>query len=680
MYRAPVVIGTLALAAALATSACAPTDAAADLVVTGARIYTESPDHAFAQALAVRDGKIVFVGSDADARKWIRGGTRTVQLEGQLVLPGLIDSHIHPTGIVDLDVCDAKSEAKTLAQMTDFVRGCIARYKVPEGQWVHVRQWNFSDGNQPDAAHPTLRAALDAATTTHPVQLIGNDGHHSAFNSMALATARNAQGQVVGMSRATIARDFAKYRKLIGVDASGEPNGALNEEARMLTSAPWLLTVDLPDVAKVPYKITEKLNSVGITGILDAAVLPEILPVYDTLESTGKLTVRVAIAQFLDPENFRGAHGEVEYDRMLDIAKAVRAKYENDPLMRADTVKLFADGVLEGNPYAVPPTLPEVAALHPYLQPIFGKDEKGEATVTGYVDTDSALCRQVRAHLAKAEAGAQAFIRAHGYHPDQCIISSGQLQHDRAVEMEFVKRFHTAGFNVHIHAIGDAGVRTAVDAIEAARAADGNSATHDALAHVQAVTPEDQQRIGKDHLYLACTYSWANFDPQYDMLVVPFFDKVHGNDYAALHPAGGYYESMVYPFRSMKEAGAILLGGSDAPVNTRDPQPFVNMALAVSRALPNLPPITPAQRLTLQDAIDAYTINGARYLNRDKEAGSIEVGKSADFIVLDRDILKLAEAGQLEAVAGTHVLETYFRGKSVYQRPKNAPADAPRHD
>jgi hypothetical protein len=100
--------------------------------------------------------------------------------------------------------------------------------------------------------------------------------------------------------------------------------------------------------------------------------------------------------------------------------------------------------------------------------------------------------------------------------------------------------------------------------------------------------------MGRDHLYLACTFSWANFDPEYDMFVVPFFDRVHGNDYAALHPVNGYYESAVYPFKSMKDAGAILVGGSDAPVNTRDPQPFVNMAVAIARQLPNLPPITPA--------------------------------------------------------------------------------------
>ena len=642
----------------------------ADLVVTDARIYTATANHAYAQALAVRDGRIVFVGSNDEAAKWIGPQTKTESLRGELVLPGIIDSHIHATGIVELDVCDLKSEPKSLAALTEFVRGCIKRYKTPAREWLSVRQWNFSDGNQPDAAHPTLRAALDLASKDVPIQLLGNDGHHGAFNGAGLARAMNAKGVPVGLSRATLATDFAKYSKLIGVDAHGEPNGNLNEEARALTGAPNLLVVDLPAVTKEPQKVTERLNSVGITGILDPLVTPEIRVVYDALEQRGQLTIRARFAQFYDPDQFRDDGGKVDYPKMVETAIAVRAKYANDPLIRANFVKLFADGVAEGNPYAVPPTLPEVAALRPYLQPIFAKDPQGHLALTGYVDTDSAICKDVRAHGAKYHeaTAAAAFIKANGFHPDQCALSSGQLQHERAVEMEFVKQFHLAGFNIHIHAIGDAGVRTAIDAIEAARAADGVSTQHDALAHVQIVNPADVPRMGRDHLYLACTFSWANFDPEYDMLVVPFFDRVSGDGNAALHPAGGYYESAVYPFKAMKDAGATLVGGSDAPVNTRDPQPFVNIATAVTRQLPGAQPITPAQRISIEDAIDAYTINGARYLYLENDAGSIEAGKSADFIVLDRDIVELAHAGKGVEIAQTRVLKTWFRGVVVYSR------------
>jgi len=643
---------------------------AADLVLTDARIYTADASHTMAEALALRGDKIVFVGKNDEAKRWIGPKTKVRRLGGRLVLPGLYDSHIHPVGIVELDVCDLRSQAKSLKAMTDFVRGCIQRYKIPAGRWVNVRQWNFSNGNEPDAAHPTLRATLDLASREHPIQLIGNDGHHGAFNSAALARAKNAGGVVVGYSKATLAGDLQAYRKLVGVDATGEPNGTANDESRKAMGAPSILEVDFAEVMRAPERVTARLNSAGITGVMDAVVPPETVALYDALEKRHKLTVRATLAQFYDPDEIRTPAGQPDWDRMLASATAIRAKYANDPLLRANIVKLFADGVLEGNPYAVPPTLPESAAIQPYLQPIFKPGADGHLAVVGYVDTASPLCAEVRAHHEQYEpaAASAAFVTEHGYHPDQCLISSGQLQHERGVILEFVRRFHLAGFGVHIHAISDLPIRTAVDAIEAARAADGVSSTHDALAHVQLVHPDDVARIGRDHLYLAFTYSWAFADPEYDLSVVPFFDRVLGGDAAALHPADGYYEKNAYPVRALRDAGATLIAGSDAPVNTRDPQPFVNMAMAVSRRLPGRRPLNAAESVPIRDVIDAYTINGARYLGRDDAAGSIEAGKSADFIVLDRNILALADGGQADEVAKTRVLETWFMGKAVYVR------------
>jgi len=663
-------VAAVALPAAPFAAAATPQSSApADFVITDAKIYTAGPGRPMAEALAVTAGRIVFVGSDADAHRWVGPNTKVEPQGGRLILPGLFDSHIHPSGIVDLDVCDLKSAAKSLQEITAFVQGCIKRYGIPAGEWVSVRQWNFSNGNEPDAAHPSFRAALDLASTTSPIQLLGNDGHHGAFNSAALARATSADGKTVGYSKATLAADLKEYRKLVGVDAGGEPNGTVNEHARGRMGTPSMLMVDFPELMKDPARVTARLNSVGITGIMDAVVPPETLRLYDTLEKTGKLTVRATLAQFYDPDVITTPAGQPDWDKMLSTATAIRAKYASDPLIRADIVKLFADGVLEGNPYAVPPTLPEVAAIKPYLQPIFAKGEHGHLSVVGYVDTASSLCAGVRAHpeaYDSAPAAAE-FIKEHGYHPGQCQISSGQMQHERAIILEFVKRFHLAGFGVHIHAIGDEPIRTAVDAIEAARAADGISSTHDALAHVQLVNPDDRLRIGRDHLYLAFTYSWAFTDPEYDLSVVPFFDKVRGGDAAALHPADGYYERNAYPVRALKDAGAILVAGSDAPVDTRDPRPFVNMAMAVTRRLPGRPALNASQSVPIRDVIDAYTINGAQYLKRDQEAGSIEVGKSADFIVLDRDILNLADTGAADQISKTRVLKTYFMGIAVYQ-------------
>jgi predicted amidohydrolase YtcJ len=645
--------------------------APAELVITDAKIYTADAARHMAKALALRHGRIVYVGTGAGARAYVGPRTRLRPLHGRLLLPGLIDSHVHADEIVPLDVCDLKNAPKSLAEISAFVQGCIQHYQVADGEWVVVRHWNYSYGNQPDATHPSLRAALDLATTRNPVHLDGDDGHHSAFNSMALARARSAAGTVVGYSRATLRAELQQYRRLVGVDVAGEPDGTANDEARNPLDMPSTFSLDLAELMKDPGRVTALLNGAGITAILDPRVSPETMPLYETLERSGDLSVRVHVALYFDPQLVLNATGQPDWDRMVAQASALRAKYARDPLIRADTVKLYADGDMEGNPYAMPPTLPQVAALQPYLQPVFGTDAAGHPTVTGYVDTASPLCAEVRTHPEQYDVpgAAAAFLAARGYHPEQCAIWSGQLQGSRDLIMEFVRRFHLAGFAVHIHTIGDVAVRTALDAIEAARAADGVATQHDALAHVQLAHPDDVRRMGRDHLYLAFTYAWAVAEPEYDMSVVPFIDRVIGNDAAALHPPDGFYEQNAYPVRAALAAGATLAAGSDAPVDTNDPRPFINMAIAVTRGVPGQRALNPDQAITIRDALDSYTINGARYLNLERETGSLEAGKSADFVIVDQDILALADRGEAAKVAGTHVLETWFQGQRVYPRP-----------
>jgi len=656
-----------ALGMGLAANAVQAAPDPADLVLTDARIYTAAGGR-MAEALAVRKGVLVYVGDAAGVQPFIGRGTTVTRGGGRLVVPGLVDAHVHALDIVDLDVCDLASQAKTLRQLSGFVAACLQHYRPAPGKWLKVHQWNPSAGNQPDADYPTLRVALDKAAPRNPVEIFGNDGHKAAFNSLALATAKNAAGKTVGLSKATLASDFAEYRKLIGTDERGEPDGGVNEDARYSIDVHAMLYNELEKVAKVPEKVPERLNSVGITAFMDAMASPDGLPVYERLLHSGHMTVRGTLAQFYDPSRTRTADGRVDYDGMVAKAKAVREKYAKNPYLHADFIKLFADGVMEANPFATPPTLGNAAMLEPYLQPIFATDAAGHATVTGYVDTGSPACVDARAHAERYQSTAEtaAFMKANGFHPGQCQISSGQLQHERDIELEYVKRMHLAGFNLHIHVIGDRALRTALDAIEAARAADGVSSTHDSLAHVQLAHPADVVRIGRDHLYVAFTYSWANVDLDYDMTVIPFLQKMTGNGLVARHVPGSYYEENTYPFRGVRDAGGILVAGSDAPVNTRDPQPYVNMATAVTRRIPGEAVLGPKQVITIRDVLDAYTINGARMLGRDKEIGSLEVGKSADFVVLDRDILALADGGKADDVNGTKVLETWFQGRRVY--------------
>ena len=637
-------------------------------MLTDARIYTAAGP-ALASALAVRHGTIIYVGDAVGVKPLIGWRTTVKHLGGRLVVPGLVDSHIHPIDMVALDVCDLNSAAKTLRQLSEFVEGCVKHYRPRPGQWLLVYRWSPTSGNQPDAGYPTLRAALDKAAPRNPVHLLGDDGHHGAFNSAGFALARNSAGKLVGLSRTTLTTDFADYHKFVAIDERGEPSGGVTEDLQnALDPERTLYYNDLREVLKVAERIPAELNRAGITAIFDAAAAPEGMVVYDRLLKSHRMTLRATLAQYYDPNLNRTVDGRIDYDGMVAKAKALRDRYAGNPLVRADFVKLYADGGVEGNPFAVPPTLGNAAMLEPYLQPSFAVDTDGHATVTGYVDTGSRACIDARTHLEKYQAAAEAatFARGNGFRPGQCQISSGQLQYDRAIEFEFARRMHLAGFNLHVHVIGDRTLRTVLDAIEAARAADGVATTHDSLAHVQLAHPDDIARMGRDRLYVSYTYSWAYTDVEYDMTVIPFLQKVIGNSYASRHVTGSYYEENTYPVRSSKEAGAILAAGSDAPVGTRDPRPFVNMAMAVTRHLAGQPPLNPRQVLTIREALDSYTINGARFLGRETEFGSLEPGKSADFVVLDRDILALADAGKADEIGGTRVLETWFRGQRVY--------------
>ncbi len=664
------------LAASLFAGAASASPAPADFVLTDAKIYTEDAAHSTAQALAVRDSKLVFVGAARDARALIGPKTVVERGHGRLVLPGLVDAHIHPSAIADLDVCTLDSAPVSLDALVPFVQACIRKYNVAPGQWLAVEQWSFTEGNQPSAANPTLRAALDRAAGDRPVALLGNDGHHGAFNSAALAKAALPRQAPVGLSRQTLKEVFHAYRKLIGVDQTGEPNGAVNEDARDLVGAPDMLISDFVKLMKTPELAPQRLNSVGITAVQDAYAPPAAAILYDTLAARNQLTFRVNMMQFHEPEAYAGADGVIDYDRLLKGAAELRARYAGNDLIRADAVKIFADGVLEGNPYAIPPTLPDSPSLKPYLQPIFSLDAAGKPSVAGYVDLQSAYCAAERADPQAYETpqAVADFMKAHGHHPDQCAISSGKLQHNRQVILDYARRAHLAGFTLHIHAIGDAAVATAVDAIEGARAADGVATTPDTIAHLQVVAPQDVARIGRDHLYLAYTYSWMTAVPAYDINVVPFFETVSGNDFKAMHKPDSYYERQFYPARSTKLAGAILVAGSDAPVNTRDPQPFVNIATGLTRAERGFPPANPQESLTIADMLDAYTINGARAMGRASDFGSLEVGKSADFILVDQDVLSLAEQGKAADIAMTRVVETWFRGAKVYAAPEPASA------
>lgn len=663
--------------AALLLGACAsrPAQPPADTVFLGGYVYTADAARGVARAVAVRGERIVAVGDDAALRELVGPHTAVVELGGRMLMPGLEDAHIHTLEIVPTPGCDLDNEPLSLARLSDAVADCARRFPGAGGEVLLVRQWNYAVGNQPDARLPTLRAALDAASPARPVLALGSDGHHGAANSAALALAAAPGGQRVGLSARTLAVEFSAARELVGVDARGEPDGSLNEEARDLVYPGALAATIGAAGPEVLASVARRLAQSGITSIQDPAVTPETLESYRTLFGSGRAGFRMTAAVLLDPDGYRDAvDGRVDVQRMVQELLRLREKYRGVPNMALNAAKIFVDGVLEGDPRADPPTLPNAAVLRPYLQPRFDTDPaSGELRVAGYVDTDGPLCREVRAapEAFAAPEAARAFRVSHGFLPAQCRESSGVLKQPADFVRDYVTALDRSGISAHVHAIGDRAVRVAVDAFAAARAANGPSGLPHVVAHAQLVAPEDVARIGALGLGVVFTFAWAVPGVPYDMTVIPFVDRVAS--VAALY-APGYYMDNVYPAASIQAAGGLVVAGSDAPVDTRDPRPFANISAAVTRRADSELVYNTAERLDIHAAIAAYTRNAARALQQEAETGSVEVGKKADLIVLDRNIVELAESGHAGQIGRTRVLLTLFGGHEVYRDPAWMPS------
>ncbi|MFE7594527.1 amidohydrolase [Kitasatospora sp. NPDC057512] len=212
----------------------------------------------------------------------------------------------------------------------------------------------------------------------------------------------------------------------------------------------------------------------------------------------------------------------------------------------------------------------------------------------------------------------------------------------------YVTALDALDFQVHFHALGDRAVREALDAVEAARTANGRRGARHHLAHLQVVHPDDLPRFARLGAVANIQPLWAAHEPQMDELTIPFL----GPERAAWQ----------YPFGALQRAGATLAAGSDWPVSS--PDPLAGLHVAVNRMEPEATDgrvFLPEQRLDLGSAIAAYTA-GSAYLNGHDDAGVLAVGRLADLVVLDRDIL----TGPPEEIARARVERTYVGGELVH--------------
>ncbi|MER5955579.1 amidohydrolase [Streptomyces sp. NPDC056121] len=215
---------------------------------------------------------------------------------------------------------------------------------------------------------------------------------------------------------------------------------------------------------------------------------------------------------------------------------------------------------------------------------------------------------------------------------------------------KYVTELDARGFQVHFHALGDRAVREALDAVEAARRANGRTDTRPHLAHLQVVHPDDVGRFRELGATANMQALWAAHEPQMDDLTIPFL--------------GPERSAWQYPFGDLQRSGATLAAGSDWPVSSPDPIEAIHVA--VNRVLPDAAPGTPVflpeQRIGLDAALTAYTAGSAYVNHLDDVTGAITAGRLADLVVLDRDPF----AAPTEEIGATRVLETFVGGERVY--------------
>jgi predicted amidohydrolase YtcJ len=214
---------------------------------------------------------------------------------------------------------------------------------------------------------------------------------------------------------------------------------------------------------------------------------------------------------------------------------------------------------------------------------------------------------------------------------------------------EIALRLDAAGFQIHMHGIGDRAIREGLDALAAVRAANGPSDLRHHIAHVELVDPADIPRFAELGVFANFQPFWMFADASIEQSVAPLI--------------GPERTARLYEIRSFEQAGTRIVAGSDWPVSTADPLRAIQVGM--TRRDPTDAGASvwnPAQRVSLDTLLRAYTIEGATLNHRERDTGSLEVGKAADFIILDRDLFAIPP----EDIGETRVLATFVDGVQVH--------------
>ncbi|MED5529369.1 MAG: amidohydrolase [Pseudomonadota bacterium] len=541
----------------------------AELLMLNGKVYTVNHEQSWAEAIAITDGRIMWVGNSEDANQWQGEGTRTIDLGGKMVLPGFQDIHIHPVHSgVSYQQC-ALFDVEGVELLQQRIKQCA---ESEPGEWIRGGGWlvtNFAPSGLPD------KKLLDEIVPDRPVALKSSDGHSMWVNSLALELAGiNADTQDPAGGR------IDRYPN------STEPSGSLQE-----TSAMNLVHIVEPELTQKELEAglaysRDHLHSLGITAVQDALLKLTPgdayfgLPAYLALEERGELNLHVINAMYWQ--------NDISLEEQLPAF--LKARDESTPYIHNTAIKIWQDGVIETE---------TAALLEPYLN-------RGDQFV-------------------------------------------GELLNEPAVLNEAVTALDAAGFQIHFHAIGDRAIRSAFDSIQAAREANGKHDNRHHISHIQLFSPEDIPRFAELDVVANFQPLWAIEDGYITDLTIPRIGEERGK--------------FLYPIGSVQRTGARVAFGSDWYVTSANP--LDGIEAAVTRLDPDGKtdePLGENEEINLAQAIENYTLNSAYVNFLDVDTGSIEIGKLADIIVLDRNLFDVP-ASEINQV---RVIATLFRGELVF--------------
>ena len=580
--------GSVAAAGGLVLASSVPAfargAAAADFVLLNGFVWTVDPSFPVASAVAVRNGRIVYVGTDNGAREHAGIGTEVVNLKGRMVMPGIHDGHMHPlSGGRFLTNPSLNYAQLTLAQFLKRMANLLDRSSELEPDtWLSVGQWDaIAMATLPD------RHDLDGLDTQRPIFVRSLDGHIALVNTRAL--------DLAGITDDTPDPPDGEIDR----DGNGHATGLLYDGAIGLVSS----LIPPPTVAQNTASLKAAFRSMaklGITSYLDASAGSDQLAALAAISDAGELSVRPSVALFVDASDLPDPASVLE---QLDDLRASFAR----PDVTVNTVKLFLDGVIEY------PTQ-TAAMIDPYR-----------------VNTGTAA----HPHWEPGDSVGPTYFPPGVLNPGLAALDA-------------------AGWQVHMHAIGDRAVRSGLDAIEFARDQNGDLDGRHTIAHIEAIHYEEYKRFRQLNAMACLQMQWAERDSYTMKKLKPYIGP---SRWSRLYAAG-----------SLEAAGARLCGGSDWPV---DPLlPFRQIEMAVNRTADEIykggdEPLNPTQSISLRSSIEMHTRNAAFQLHQAAATGAIARGRRADLVVIDRNLFDV----KLTEVSTTKVLMTMVDGQIVHLKP-----------